>query len=36
MGPFFRQEFVKWIISNVSVEEMYKTVNRIDGLVFPE
>lgn len=36
VGPFFRQEFVKWIISNVSVEEMYKTINRIDGLVFPE
>jgi hypothetical protein len=25
-----------WHISNVSVEEMYKTINRIDGLMFPE
>jgi hypothetical protein len=35
-GKFFKEDFLRWILAHVTVEEMYMTINRLDGLMFPE
>ncbi|MFN4915055.1 MAG: hypothetical protein ACK5FT_07030 [Sphingomonadales bacterium] len=35
-GKFFKEEFLRWVITHVSINEMYKTINKIDGLAFPD